>query len=152
QRLIRDLRLTEYGTVGEPAPVMEYWLSAGQAPQGRVPGLRTLPIDQATLRVEQAQGQWCVRDARLVLFNFGPRGDDARQALAVLRKYGFPQVGVIGQLPPSMYLFLADPADRAARAEVPAPARISPGTRPTAAHPGEDAAKLQAHFPAAAEA
>jgi hypothetical protein len=149
QRLIRDLRLTEYGTVGAPAPVMEYWLSDGQAPQGRVPGLRTLPIDQASLRVERAQGQWCVRDHRLVLFNFGPRGDEARQALAVLRKYGFTQVGVVGQLSPSMYLFLADPTGRVARPAEVANARVAPATKPAAAHPGDDAAKLQARFPAA---
>src|SRR5207248_3088661 len=55
--LVRELRLTERGTVGTPQPVMEYWLANGQAPQGSLPGLRLLPLDLASLHVEPIQGQ-----------------------------------------------------------------------------------------------
>jgi hypothetical protein len=111
-RLIRDLRLNSYASIGSPTPIMEYWLSNGQAPQSiLIPGLRVYPFDPANLRVEEAQGQWCLYDGQRVLFNFGTRADDARQALAVIRKYGFTEVGVVGQANPAMLLFLSRPGE-----------------------------------------
>lgn len=110
-RLIQELNLTQRGTVGRPAPVMEYWLTAGQGPQGLTPGLRRLPIDLKSLRVEQVQAQWCLRDDQRVLFNFGLYASEARRALAILRKYQFAQVGVLGQAAPSMILFLSETGD-----------------------------------------
>lgn len=108
-RVIQDLRLNQYGTVGSP-PVMEYWLCDGVAPQQQVRlGMRALPLDFARLRAEEVQGQWCLREGQRVLFSFGKKADDARQALAVMRKYHFDQVGMIGQPSPSMYVFLAPP-------------------------------------------
>ncbi len=95
-RLIRDLRLNQHGVIGGPAPSLEYWLSDGKPPQGPAAGLRVLPIDAASLRVEQTQNQWVLRDDRRVLFSFGSSQADARQAQAVIRKYGFTQVGTVG--------------------------------------------------------
>jgi hypothetical protein len=93
---------------------MEYWLTDGTAPQGIAPGLRTLPLDPTHLRVEQIQGQWCVRDEYRVLFNFGFRPDDAQQGLAIIRKYGFTQLGTLG-LTPSMMVFLCRQRDQVAQ-------------------------------------
>jgi hypothetical protein len=107
QRLILELNLSQYGTVGAPSPVMEYWLASGQAPHGNAMGLHVLPVDPATLRVEAMQSQWCLRDGQRVLFNFGLRAEEARQALAIIQKYGFNEVGVVGQAAPSMMVFLA---------------------------------------------
>jgi hypothetical protein len=108
-QLVRELQLTQHGIVGSPRPMMEYWLSDGQAPHGLFPGLRTTPIDQRTLRVQDIQGYWCVRDGARVLFNFGPHQDQAEQALAVIHKYAFTKLGMIGQAPPSMLVFLGEP-------------------------------------------
>jgi hypothetical protein len=108
-RLIRDLGLTQRGTAGRPAPVMEYWLAAGRSPMAIAPGLPLLPIDLASLRVEQIQAQWCLRDDLRVLFNFGLHPDEARRALAIVRKYRFGQIGVLGQNYPSMMVFLGTP-------------------------------------------
>ncbi len=107
-RLARALRLSQYGTIGSPAPLMEYWLADGAAPRGPVPGYSLLTFDAASLHVEGSLGQWCLRDGRRVLFNFGTRAAEARQALGVMRKYGFNQVAVVGQMAPSMLVFLAD--------------------------------------------
>jgi hypothetical protein len=108
-RVIQELHLNQHGTVGGPNPVMEYWLADGHAPSSPAGGLRALPLVPQGLRVEQKDGQWCLRDSQRVLFNFGTNADDARQALTVMRKYGFSQVGLVGQGAPSMYLFLARP-------------------------------------------
>ncbi len=105
-RLVRDLRLTRYGAIGSPRPVMEYWLADDKVPQGIVNGLRQMPFDPDALRVEQAQGQWCLRDSRRVLFTFGPRREDAKQALDVLQRYGFNRIGYVGFPTPVMMIFL----------------------------------------------
>jgi hypothetical protein len=150
-RLIRDLHLNQYGTVGGPEPVMEYWLSDGHAPQGLAGRLRTLPFDAAGLRVEPFQGQWCLRDSQRILFNFGQRAADARQALGVVRKYGFTQVGMVGQASPTMLVFLGRQGDQPG---------AGPGLPSTRVHPtsyGHDPAQpttrtardLQARYPGA---
>ncbi|MFO0846292.1 MAG: hypothetical protein U0797_28610 [Gemmataceae bacterium] len=106
--VIRELGLTQHGVVGGPTPAMEYWLADGQAPRG-LPraGLRATSLTPSALEVAQVQGQWCLRDKARVLFNFGQHADDAHQALGVIRKYQFDQVGVLGQVSPSMYVFLS---------------------------------------------
>jgi hypothetical protein len=106
-RLLRELHLTQVGTVGAPQPIVEYWLADGHAPQGLVADLHTVPLDPRTLKAEQLQGQWWVRDAHRVLFNFGGHEDEARQAVAVLQHHGFTQIGYVGQVPPLMMVFLA---------------------------------------------
>lgn len=106
-RLIQELHLNQYGTVGTPSPIMEYWLTDGQAPQGLTPGLHHLSLDVATLRVERIQSQWCLRDARTIFFNFGFHGDEAARALAIIQQYGFTDIVVIGPAQPAMMVFLA---------------------------------------------
>jgi hypothetical protein len=108
-RLVRDMRLTQRGVVGSPEPVMEYWLCDGRAPHGMTAGLHVTPIDPAQLRVEQTQGQWVIRDPGRVLFNFGGHETDARDALSVIMKYGFTQIGVLGSAGPSMVVMLGHP-------------------------------------------
>jgi hypothetical protein len=139
QRLILELGLSQQGTVGAPSPVMEYWLASGQAPHGSALGLHTLPVDPATLRVEAVQSQWCLRDGQRVLFNFGLRAEEARQALAIVQKYGFTEVGVIGQAAPSMMVFLARDGVSAG-----GPARHEPTNR---THPTNHRPDAQANGP-----
>jgi hypothetical protein len=147
-RLIRELRLNQHGTIGGPTPSLEYWLSDGLPPRGPATELHTLPIDGASLHVEQLQTQWVLRDNKRVLFNFGAEEDDAREALAVLRKYGFTEVGAVNPAAPSMVVFFArqdafptadyTPARRTRPAETPpnqAPDKLSPVGGPPTQHP-----------------
>src|SRR6266542_960505 len=107
--LIRELQLNQHATIGTPRPVVEYWLHDGHAPDHLPRGIRTLALDPANLRVERSQGFWVVREPVRVLFNFGASEADANQASAVLRRYGFNQVGLVGQAVPSMLVFAARP-------------------------------------------
>jgi hypothetical protein len=107
-RLTRELKLNQHGTLGSPQPIIEYWLSDGRAPVGPCLGLRTTPIDLEHIRVEEVQKQWCVRDAYRILFNFGSQEGEAKNAVALIRRYRFNQIGYVGQGVPTMLVFLAD--------------------------------------------
>ena len=133
----RDLRPTERVTIGGPKPIVEYGLTngrpattAGGTPDGKAdsgPGgfngplvtgagaklVRT--IDMKSARVEQVRGVWCVRDDDSILFNFGADKPGAEQTVAVIRKYGFNRIGVVGQAaqPVMNYLFVSLGADQA---------------------------------------
>jgi hypothetical protein len=105
-RLIQELRLNQRAVIGGAGSLMEYWLTDGQAPARVIQtGLRGLSLDPGTLRVEDLQGQWCVRDKQRILFNFAQGRQDAEQALAVLKKYHFDEVTFVGQTRPVMYVF-----------------------------------------------
>lgn len=107
-RLIRALNLTQRGTVGKPVPIMEYWLSSGHAPRGHAGAQRLKAIDLGSLRAQEIQGRWCVRDDRQVFFNFGTQRDEAERAVAIIRHYGFSRIGYLGAPVPSMIYFLAE--------------------------------------------
>ncbi len=150
-RLIRELRLNQRGVVGGPSPTLEYWLSDGRPPQDPPPGLRVQAMDGPTLRVEKTQNQWVLRDDRRVLFNFGNAEGDARQALAVVRKYGFTHVGVVNPAAPAMMVFFAEPdaaPPRAVRqAEKPDVLQPSSPAAPPMVDPSSPAGRLLAHHP-----
>jgi len=138
-RVFRDIRPTEWATIGSPRPVVEYGLVNGRPPmtadlpshgadesrnvfQGggasgpAVSGAGAkaiLPIDLKTVRVEAVRGVWCVRDDTHLFFNFGPNKADAEQAHAVILRYGFNRVGVVGAQTPVMHYLFAS-ADTAA--------------------------------------
>jgi hypothetical protein len=131
-RVFRDIRPTEWGVIGSPRPVVEYGLVNGRPPiapgvggagsdaQGVVfaggggsgplvsgAGAKAIiPIDLKTVRVEAVRGVWCLRDDATIHFNFGTNRADADQALAVIHRYGFNRIGVVGSPTPVMnYLF-----------------------------------------------
>ena len=112
--VIRQLRLTQRGTIGTRGPVMEYWLSDGHAPIGAIPAYRLLPLDRSTLRVEQLGGHWCLRDDRRLWFNFGIHEKDARHSLEVIQRHEFNRIGYVGQAETVMIYFLKNTPERTA--------------------------------------
>jgi hypothetical protein len=136
-RALRDLRPTEWVTIGGGArPVVEYGLTNGRpagtavqpdekadpnvgpanygAPAPTGAGAKVvLPIDLRTARFEPIRGVWCVRDDNTLFFNFGTDKAGAEQTVAVIRKYGFNRVGIVGsQTQPVMsYLFASSDAN-----------------------------------------
>lgn len=115
-RVMRELRPTEWVSIGSPRTVVEYGLVNGKPPLvGGFPSA-VVPIDLTTVRAEQLRGAWCLRDDNNILFNFGLSQQDAVQAAAVVRKYGFNRVGSVGQPYPAMsYLFAAVDAEQSGR-------------------------------------
>jgi hypothetical protein len=134
-RVYRDLRPTEWVVIGSPKPVVEYALVNGRPPaapgvtvaedprnptNGAAGGLTggpavtgdgaklVVPIDLKTVRVEAVRGVWCLRDDHSIHFNFGTVKADAEQALAVVQRYGFNRIGVVGAptTPAMTYFFV----------------------------------------------
>jgi hypothetical protein len=140
-QVIQQLHVNQYGVIGSPAPVLEYWLKDGEAPHPPAGLLRSIPLSVSTLRVEQIRGQWYLRDANKVFFNFGSQVEDARQALAIVQKYHFTNVSSIGPGGTPMFVFTnMDPRnqphapDRTHPAEVvPPPQEAKPKPKPAKA-------------------
>lgn len=137
-RVYRDLRPTEWAVIGMNKPIVEYGLMNGRTPvpvpvqspeevrNAGVPVVPTgdnnrpfitgagakviTPIDFHTVRVEAVRGVWCLRDDYNILINFGADKANAEQSLAVLRKYGFNRLGIVGNpTSPAMSYFFAAP-------------------------------------------
>jgi hypothetical protein len=109
RRLIAELNLDEHGVIGSPEPVMEYWLTKGQSPPLPTVGRSVINFDPELLAVKNDNGSYYLGDAHKLLFNFGPHRQDAQQALAVIRKFGFNELGFIGLPNPSMSYLLNNP-------------------------------------------
>jgi hypothetical protein len=116
-RTLRDQRPTEWVRIGSPRPVVEYGLVNGRP--SIVAGFpkAVVPVDLKTARVEPVKGVWCLRDDNSILFNFGASRADADQALAVVHRYGFNRVGLVGPpaAPAMAYFFAALESDKAVR-------------------------------------
>ncbi|MBL8795695.1 MAG: hypothetical protein JNM56_17450 [Planctomycetia bacterium] len=127
-RLIRELRLSEHGTIGTRQPVIEYWLADKQPPVGMVARHRQCVIDLKSLQVVSIHGHWCVRDNRQLWFNFGVCEQDARQTVELLQRYQFNRVIFVGQGAPILMAFMASSEKNGEpNQQLAAPLAISPG-------------------------
>src|SRR5262249_31929020 len=88
-------------------------LADGQAPRSFSLGDHGQPLDPQSVRAEETQKQWCVRDAQRVLFVFGSHREEAQAAVDIIRRHGFTHIGYVGQPRPSMIYFLGDVAGMA---------------------------------------
>jgi hypothetical protein len=118
--VFRDLRVNGRGSVGG---VFEYWLTDGQAPSAITRHKQIIPFDPASLRIEQVSGQWVLRDARVILYNFGPSQTEAQQALVICRQFGFNQLGYVGHPVPALKYLMKDPSPQPSQ---PAPQNVVP--------------------------
>jgi len=96
-KVLRELRPTDWGTVGTARVVVEYGLTSGVASVPAFSPKTCVTIDPVSLRTELVRGVNVVRDDQNILLNFGQAREDAEQAIAVIRKYKFNRIGQIGQ-------------------------------------------------------
>jgi len=100
-RIIRHYRMNQSCFVGRPNPSFTYMLSNNTAPAGSLRGEDCVAFDPARLSVERLHGSWKVVEGNHWLFDFGPREDEARQTLSLIRKYGFTKSCFVGRPQPS---------------------------------------------------
>jgi hypothetical protein len=106
-KLLREMHATHWTTIGTSRPVVEYGLTDGKVAASPASARPSLPIDLRTVRAELIRGVWCLRDNTNILLNFGQHKEDAEQAVAVCRKYGFNRIGIVGRSAPALTYFYA---------------------------------------------
>jgi hypothetical protein len=95
-RYLRTSRPTEWATIGSPRPIVEYGLRDGEPTKWNPTPRWSTPIDFPSVRSQNVRGAWVVRDDANILLNFGLQREEAEQATAVIRRYGFNRIGMIG--------------------------------------------------------
>lgn len=100
--VLRHYAITQSCFIGRPDPSFSYLLSSGRAPQGALSGEDCLRFDPNQLSLTQTDGRWKIAQGERWLFDFGSKRSEARQALAVIRQYGFSQSCFVGRPDPGL--------------------------------------------------
>ena len=135
-RLIRELRLNQHGIIGARRLCLSIGFQMAYRRAGRRWDCAVALIDASSLRVEQIRAQSVLCDNKRELFNFGADEGGARQALQIIHKYRFTEVGAVNPAAPSMMIFLAQPTAFSLSDSAPASDPLAPFRRTAGAHPG----------------
>jgi hypothetical protein len=95
--LVQFFRCTERCLVGQPKPLFDYFLSAGQPPRGSMLGVEKVPFYPTELTVQQNDTGWVIVDPTRTLFRFGDNEAAARQALKDIQFYRFDTLCRVGR-------------------------------------------------------
>ncbi len=99
-RIIRHYRMDSVCYAGRPNPGMTYLLSRGRAPRGSYRGEDCVSFNPNRVQAKYIKGRWKVVDGNHWVFDFGKKGDAARQAVQIIRKYGFRKSCFVGRPKP----------------------------------------------------
>jgi hypothetical protein len=100
-RIIKYFKMNQSCFIGRPHPSFQYMLSSGQAPSGGFMGEDCIRFNPSNIQVKSVGGRWKIVDGGHFLFDFSNNEKEARQALAVMKKYGFSQSCFVGRPGPS---------------------------------------------------
>ncbi len=103
-KTIKHYQLNRHCFVGRPDPSLEYWLANNSAPKGALPQEDCIAFNPAKLKIKKEGSQWLMTDGRSRMIMF-PDEKEARQALEIIKKYGFNRTCYIGRPDPSMVYF-----------------------------------------------
>lgn len=95
--VISHYRMDRACFVGRPNPLFSYMLAKGGSPSGGMAGEDCVAFDPKRATVSNIQGSWKIVSGRRWLFDFGQGQTEARQALAIIRRYGFGQTCFVGR-------------------------------------------------------
>ncbi len=95
--VIIHYRMDRVCFVGRPNPLFSYMLAKGGSPSGGMAGEDCVAFDPKRATVSNIQGSWKIVSGRRWLFDFGQGQTEARQALAVIRRFGFSQTCFVGR-------------------------------------------------------
>jgi hypothetical protein len=100
-QIIKHYGMNQSCFVGRPDPSFQYLLVSGRAPAGVFPGEDSVSFNPNTIAVRQFNGRWKIVDGNHWLFDFGSNASEARQAYAIIKKYGFTRSCFVGRPGPS---------------------------------------------------
>lgn len=104
-RVIRKYRMNKQCFVGRPQPSMQYYLSGNNAPAGGMKGEDCNAFNLRNTQVKQVQGRWKIADGNHWILDFAGNQAEARQAHAIMKKYGFSRICFVGRPNPPMTYF-----------------------------------------------
>jgi len=96
-RVIKHYRVNQSCFVGRPGPSFQYLLRSGAAPSGAMAGEDCVSFNPNTAEVKKISNDWKIVDGSHWMFSFGSKEDEARQALAIIKKYGFTRSCFVGR-------------------------------------------------------
>ena len=99
--IIKHYRMNQSCFVGRPHPSFSYLLVSGAAPVGPFSGEDCVSFNPDTIDVKNIGGRWKIVDGSHWVFDFGAKESEARQALAIIKKYGFNNSCFVGRPNPS---------------------------------------------------
>lgn len=99
--IIKHYRLNQSCFVGRPHPSFSYLLVSGAAPVGPFSGEDCVSFNPETIEVKKVGGRWKIVDGSHFLFDFDAKESEARQAFAIIKKYGFNHSCFVGRPQPS---------------------------------------------------
>lgn len=102
--VIQSFRCTDHCRIGSPQSSFSYFLTNGQAPRGTMLGVNAMPFHAAELTLKEVNHGWVVGDASHILFDFGPRQEEAVQALKAIQQHRFDRLLTVGQGPGLVFL------------------------------------------------
>ncbi len=96
--IIKNYGINSHCFVGRPDPSLEYWLVGGRAPRGSILNEDCISFNLSDIAVTQVNGRWkIVEGGRHSMFDFADKESEARQALAIIKKYGFTYSCFVGR-------------------------------------------------------
>ena len=100
-RVIKHYGMDQSCFVGRPDPSFQYMLVSGDAPSGSLSGEDCIRFNPNTIEVKRINGRWKIVDGSHWVFDFGNKEGEARQAFAIIKKYGFNRSCFVGRPDPS---------------------------------------------------
>ena len=96
-RIIKHYGMDQSCFVGRPGPSFQYMLVSGGAPKGSFRGEDCVSFNPRRTEVKYIDGRWKIVDGSHWMFDFGSNEAEARQALAIIKKYGFRYSCFVGR-------------------------------------------------------
>lgn len=100
-RVIKHYGMSQSCFVGRPDPSFQYLLVSGNAPSGSLGGEDCIGFNPNNIEVKRIKGRWKIVDGSHWMFDFGNKEAEARQAFAIIKKYGFNRSCFVGRPDPS---------------------------------------------------
>ena len=100
-KIIKHYRMNQSCFVGRPDPSFQYLLRSGKAPGGAFQEEDCVSFSPSTAEVKFLSGDWKIVDGSHWMYSFGSNEAEARQALEIIKKYGFTWACFVGRPDPS---------------------------------------------------
>lgn len=96
-RIIKHYKMDRSCFVGRPDPSFQYMLVPDGAPEGSMRREDCVSFNPGAIAVKKISGSWKIVDGSHWIFDFGSKKNEANQAYAIIKKYGFTRSCFVGR-------------------------------------------------------